>query len=244
MVMGVRGSCSEGGDSPRWKSWWSSLLRRSALDLVERIRAVNPARVEVIFEPDLLPKMRFLSDHVGTPAVHTPEQHRRWREHLARPTSFGIFQPMIRTDLADWPMRPKSNGSKVPVPVSDRRSRRGDCRYFRIICTTARGVHGGQSAEFVFLALLMHAKNIRHLETEQHAHRWTDYCTDELADKTLAVVGAGHMGSRVAALGKAFRMHVIATARHHSAERAAALGIDAFYPMSELNAMVAMADAW
>ena len=215
-----------------------------APELVERIRAVNPARVEVIFEPDLLPKMRFLSDHVGTPAVHTPEQHRRWRELLARADILWDFPANDPDGSGGLAYAPKVKWIQGTSAGIGQKVKARGLQDSSVICTTARGVHGGQSAEFVFLALLMHAKNIRHLETEQRVHRWTDYCTDELADKTLAVVGAGHMGSRVAALGKAFQMHVIATARNHSADRAAALGIDAFYPMSELNAMAGKADAF
>jgi len=34
---------------------------------VERIRAVDPVRIEVDYQPDLLPPIRYIGDHVGAP---------------------------------------------------------------------------------------------------------------------------------------------------------------------------------
>jgi phosphoglycerate dehydrogenase-like enzyme len=89
----------------------------------------------------------------------------------------------------------------------------------------------------------MHAKNHRHLSAAQRAHHWAEYCPDELAGKTLAIVGAGHMASRVVRLGRAFQMRIVATAPHYSPSRAADLGIDHFYPLEQLHGMLAEADA-
>ena len=212
-------------------------------DLVDQIRAVDPMRVDVIYEPDLLPRMRFASDHIGVPAMRTPEQQNRWREGLAKADILWDFPAndpdggggLAYAPRVKWIQGTSAGiGQKVKALGLERSS---------IICTTARGVHGGQSAEFVFLALLMHVKNIRHLEEAQRAHRWAEYCTDELAGRTLAIVGVGHMGSRVAALGKAFEMRVVATGREGGPERAAALGIDAYFPPAQLHAMLAEADA-
>jgi hypothetical protein len=51
------------------------------LDQVERIRAVAPDRVEMIFEPDLHPPLRYTCDHNGVEDFRrTPEQERRWVE--------------------------------------------------------------------------------------------------------------------------------------------------------------------
>jgi phosphoglycerate dehydrogenase-like enzyme len=211
--------------------------------LIDQIRAIDPDRVEVIYEPDLLPRMRFASDHAGEPVVHTPEQHRRWCEHLSRADVLWDFPADDPDGSGGLAYAPRVKWIQATsTGISHKILARG-LQDSPIICTSARGTHGSQSAEFVFLALLMHAKNFRHLQSDQQAHRWTTYCMDELAGKTLAIVGAGHMGASVAVLGKAFQMRVVATARHHSAERAAALGIDAFYPRAELAAMAAEADA-
>jgi phosphoglycerate dehydrogenase-like enzyme len=212
-------------------------------DLVDQIRAVDPMRVDVIYEPDLLPRMRFASDHIGVPAIRTPQQQSRWRDGLAKADilwDFPANDPDGGGGLA-YALRVKwIQGTSAGIGQKVKSLGLQDSH---IICTTARGVHGSQSAEFVFLALLMHVKNARHLETAQREHRWAEYCTDELAGKTLAIVGAGHMASCVAALGKAFQMRVIATARRGTAERAHALAIDAFFPSAELHAMLGEADA-
>ena len=55
--------------------------------------------------------------------------------------------------------------------------------------TTARGVHARPLAEFVFMALLAHWRGLAHLQAEQRAHRWERYCADEVAGKTLVIVG-------------------------------------------------------
>ena len=49
-----------------------------AAEYVERIRAAEP-RVEFLIEPDLLPQMRWPSDHDGDPGFRrTPEQQTRF----------------------------------------------------------------------------------------------------------------------------------------------------------------------
>src|SRR3979409_2335756 len=50
---------------------------------VETIRAVDPARVEVIYEPDLLPPIRYVGDHGGAPFARNKDQQRRSREALS-----------------------------------------------------------------------------------------------------------------------------------------------------------------
>src|SRR5215472_4429642 len=164
-------------------------------DLVDQIRAVDPMRVDVIYEPDLLPRMRFASDHIGVPTMRTPEQQIRWREGLAKADilwDFPANDPDGEGGLAYAPRVKWIQGTSAGI---GQKVKSLGLQNSEIICTTARGVHGSQSAEFALFALLMHAKNHRHLAAAQRAHRWLGYCTDELAGKTLAIVGAGHMAS-------------------------------------------------
>src|ERR1700736_1970358 len=51
---------------------------------VERIRAVAPARLDVVYEQDLYPPLRYVADHKGGPFTRTAEQADRWRGALAR----------------------------------------------------------------------------------------------------------------------------------------------------------------
>jgi hypothetical protein len=52
-------------------------------EYVERIRAVAPAHIDTLYEPDLLPPIRYIADHKGGPFARTREQTERWRARLA-----------------------------------------------------------------------------------------------------------------------------------------------------------------
>ncbi|MEV7430135.1 D-2-hydroxyacid dehydrogenase family protein [Nocardioides sp. NPDC092400] len=70
----------------------------------------------------------------------------------------------------------------------------------------------------------------RHLLPESRALAgggWQTTVGTDLAGSTLGVVGLGRIGSRVAALGQAFDMDVVAWSPHLTAERAAAAGVRA-----------------
>ena len=62
---------------------------------------------------------------------------------------------------------------------------------------------------------------------------------EELGGKTLLVVGLGRIGQKIAALGKAFGMRVIATKRDETAGRGAA---DAVYKFDRLKGLLPEAD--
>ena len=51
---------------------------------VQRIRAFDPARFEVIHEPDLLPKPRYVADHNGAPRTMTQAETARWQAILQK----------------------------------------------------------------------------------------------------------------------------------------------------------------
>jgi len=111
-----------------------------------------------------------------------------------------------------------------------------------VIVTTASGVHARPLAEFVFAALLYHAKRFPHLLAEQRAHRWARFCGRELRGQRLAIVGPGRIGREVARVGRCFGMEVWAMARDNSPERAAALGVDRLFARKELPEMLGGAD--
>jgi phosphoglycerate dehydrogenase-like enzyme len=207
---------------------------------VETIRSVDPARVEVIYEPDLLPPIRYAGDHGGAPFARDKDQQRRWRKALS---SADILWDLPRTpdDMAaasrvKW-IQTTSTGvgqdvKALGVQDSD------------ILITTARGVHAGPLAEFVFTALLAHFRGLPHLKTEQRAHRWVRYCGEEVAGKTIAVLGAGDLARGIAKIGQAFDMRVVAVARDVLKERAHAHLFDAVYPTMDLHRVLATSDAF
>ena len=70
----------------------------------------------------------------------------------------------------------------------------------------------------------------RHLPTESdnlRSGRWQSTVGLGLAGRTLGVVGLGRIGSRVATVGAAFGMEVVAWSRHLTAERAGVVGATA-----------------
>src|ERR1700738_3443685 len=49
-----------------------------------RVAAAEPDRIELIYEPSLLPTPRYEADHHGPARPLTDEQRRLWQEHLGR----------------------------------------------------------------------------------------------------------------------------------------------------------------
>lgn len=83
----------------------------------------------------------------------------------------------------------------------------------RVILTNNRGVHVTKSGEFGMMALLMLNNAIPRLGAAQRNHEFIECYTTSISAKTLLVLGAGHMGSAVAARAKQFGMNVIGIRR-------------------------------
>jgi len=111
-----------------------------------------------------------------------------------------------------------------------------------LLVTTARGVHAEPLAEFVFLALLAHAKDLPRLLRDQRTHRWERYCGGELKAKRMAIVGAGKVGAEVGRFAKTFGIHVTALVSNPRPGRAAELNADAVHGPDFLLAALAQAD--
>ncbi len=86
----------------------------------------------------------------------------------------------------------------------------------------AFGVMKEAVAEQALACMLSLARHLHYLRDHQKKHEWRAYISDiskredELAGKTVGIVGLGLIGSRVAELAKAFNMRVIATKRDPS----------------------------
>jgi phosphoglycerate dehydrogenase-like enzyme len=112
-----------------------------------------------------------------------------------------------------------------------------------VLVTTARGVHARPLAEFVFMALLAHFRGLSHLQAEQRAHRWTRGCAEEIAGRTLVLLGAGDLARGCARIARALDMHVVAVARDPDRTRAHAALFNEVVPASDLHAALRRADA-
>jgi phosphoglycerate dehydrogenase-like enzyme len=113
--------------------------------------------------------------------------------------------------------------------------------------TTANGVHAVPISEFVFSMMLLWARHWPEMLALQRAHDWPEQRRKraltgrELFGATLAVVGVGAIGRRVAQLGRAFGMRVTGTTRSarpgtHDPD------LDDLVPLARLDALLAEAD--
>lgn len=211
---------------------------------VDRIRAVGGERVEVIYEPDLMPPTRYVADHDGPPDFRrSPEQQARFDAHLARADVLWDFPKHAPGDGALLRMAPRLKWVQTTSAGVGQLVARLGLIDSDLLVTTASGVHAGPLAEFVFLALLMHVKQLPRLQADQAAHRWERFASDELAGKTLAIVGPGRIGREVARIARCFGMRPTAMGRTASPERAAELGVDRLYPRERMGEMLGEADA-
>jgi phosphoglycerate dehydrogenase-like enzyme len=205
---------------------------------VARIAAFAPDRVEVLYAPDLLPPTRYRNDHKGAPFTRDAAQAARWAAMLQRATiSWDIpaAEDIALAERLRWIQGTSTGiGQSITRLGLDRRD---------IVVTTARGVHARPLAEWVFMALLAHWRGLAHLQAEQRSHRWTRYCAEEVAGRTLVILGAGDLARGAARLAKAFDMHVVAVARDPAKARDHAALFDEILPNTAFHAALARADA-
>ena len=85
----------------------------------------------------------------------------------------------------------------------------------KIKLTCSRGIHANTIAEYVLMQMLAFSKNLRRAYEYQDKCEWRfEELLDgrfDLAGKTVAVIGLGAIGRRIASLAAAFDMKVIGT---------------------------------
>ena len=67
----------------------------------------------------------------------------------------------------------------------------------RVLLSTARGAHGGSTAEWALGALIAIYRELMGFEAARQAREWSRKPTDTLQDKRVLVVGAGDLGRRM-----------------------------------------------
>jgi len=207
----------------------------------EVIKKQLPEDAELIYEPSLYPTTRYVADHHGPADFRrTPEQERQWRalvERIDIAVDFPYFDrhPREYAPNLRWI---QTTSSGVGQMVARLGIKPGD-----LMITTASGIHARPLTEFVFFVLLAAVKEYRRLASEQQAHHWERFCSDELSGKTLAIIGPGKVGWEVARIGRAFDMEPVALGRDNRPERAAELGVNRLFDRGELREMLSIADA-
>lgn len=205
---------------------------------VATLREIAPDRLEVLHEPGLLPPVRYIADHKGAPFTRDAAQEQAWRALLARADILWDFPPAELLDTMPKLRWIQATSTGVgPLAEKLRLAERG------VTVTTARGVHAGPLAEWVFMALLQHVRGLDHLRREQAARRWVRYCGEDLAGRTLLLIGAGDLARGCARIGKALDMRVVALVRRPERERPHAALFDQIAPVSELLERLPEADA-
>ena len=110
---------------------------------------------------------------------------------------------------------------------------------------SAKGVNRNAVSEHAIAMILALARHLHTGRDHQRTHFWRGMISDlsrredELGGKTLLIVGLGGIGSRLAALAKAFGMVVIATKRNAAEAGGVA---DEVYPPDQLKALLPRAD--
>jgi phosphoglycerate dehydrogenase-like enzyme len=94
-----------------------------------------------------------------------------------------------------------------------------------VVCGT--GGLTSPTVELTWALILAVARHVCAEDRRVRAGGWQHTLGFELAGRTLGVVGLGRLGSRVAAIGQAFEMAVIAWSQNLDAEGAASLGVEA-----------------
>ncbi len=82
-----------------------------------------------------------------------------------------------------------------------------------VILCDARGVHDSSTAEWAAAATLAHVRNLPAFARAQAQRRWAYTPTDELAGKRVLIVGAGSIGSALAARLAPFDVEITLVAR-------------------------------
>lgn len=218
-----------------------TVLIASYLEREHVARIARTSGVRVIYEPDLLPRPRYVADHTGLPLERQPAGERRWRGYLAEAEVMFDLDYTHLHDLAQLAPRVRWIQA-TSAGIGQMLLRTGLIRA-PILFTTASGVHATPLAEFVLFALLAFAKDFPRLVRDQAAHRWVRYCGRELRGTTAGIVGLGRVGRAVARACHGLGVRVIGTRRTAAGSDTAIEGVDMIVPSGELPAMLREVDA-
>ena len=87
------------------------------------------------------------------------------------------------------------------------------------------GYFSSPTVELTWALILSSARHVTAENASLRAGGWQRHVGEDLARKTLGIIGLGNLGSQVAKVGKAFDMQVIAWSQNLTAERCAEVGV-------------------
>lgn len=191
----------------------------TALDssLVRVIEAVDD-RIEVRYQPDLIPRQRFPGDHTGVDNFQRgTAQEARWRQMLAGAeviygvpgdSAHGLADLIEVAPAVRWVQTTRESADHQVRAAGLTRAQRQ-----QVTITSARGIHVTPLAEFAVFGVLASAKRLPQLLAEKEPQPGSVLPAAELADQTLLMIGLGPVGIEVARLATAFGMEVLAINR-------------------------------
>jgi phosphoglycerate dehydrogenase-like enzyme len=86
------------------------------------------------------------------------------------------------------------------------------------------GYFGSPTVELTWALILAGARHIAAEAAAVHDGGWQHTIGEDLSGRTLGLIGLGNLGSKVAGIGLAFGMQVVAWSQNLTAEKAAAVG--------------------
>ncbi|TCO76992.1 D-2-hydroxyacid dehydrogenase [Chromatocurvus halotolerans] len=210
-------------------------------EYVEQIRQVD-SRLDVIYEPSLVARPRYVADHKGEAFIRSAGEEERWRQYLGQAEVIFDFDQTHLDDLpelagrARWLQTTSSGVARFIVEHGY------DRRMPDTVFTNAAGIHAQPLAEFCFMVMTMFNKNVLSVLEDQKARRWERYAGLDLSNRTLVIVGLGKVGQEVARLAKQFRMNVIGVKQAIKNADLSALNVDALYGAGDLDHVLPMAE--
>lgn len=136
------------------------------------------------------------------------------RERLALPKSLLDRLPRLKLIVV--------TGGRVRVIDLEAAAARGIT-----VCHTSAGESEHATPELAWALLLAAARHLPEEFARMRAGGWQETVGTTLGGKTLGLVGLGKLGSRMAPIGRAFGMRVVAWSPNLTPERAAAHGAEA-----------------
>jgi glyoxylate/hydroxypyruvate reductase len=213
-------------------------------ELVARLHDIDE-RLEVQFEPALLPPPRFPSDHRGEAGFkRSPVAEERFRRLVeGAEVLYGI--PADTPDGLAWAVRTALGLRFLQATAAGageqvRAANLTEAELDRVAIASASGVHAVPLAEWSLLGLLAFTKGLPRLRRDAAERHWDHYPVAELRGRTLLVVGVGEIGAEVARLAGAFGMRVLGVKRHADEPVA---HVEAVYPPDAIDDLVEQADA-
>lgn len=109
----------------------------------------------------------------------------------------------------------------------------------RVILTNSKGLHATSASELVLMMMLMLLKKAPFFMQNKLEKAYRIYRPLLLESKIVGILGLGAIGSEVARLAKAFKMHVIATRSNPNRENPYT---DEIFPSDQMDEVLARSD--